>query len=146
MARKVRNYSFDIETNTLTVNNQFAENAYIPGKDEYNVFKQLREDFPGMTIIRKPDRKKASTGLTYDKMERYISLYSNADELLPIFETVKMIGSTQKNPYQYTKNWFMKQFPDFYEMPTFENGKLYVIPFPAPDTSNCKVVEVGKTG
>lgn len=146
MARKVRNYSFDIETNTLTVSNQFAENAYIPGKDEYNVFKQLREDFPGMTIIRKPDRKKASTGLTYDKMERYISLYSNADELLPIFETVKMIGSTQKNPYQYTKNWFMKQFPDFYEMPTFENGKLYVIPFPAPDTSNSKVVEVGKTG
>ena len=146
MARKTRNYSFDIGTNTLTVSNQFAENAYIPGTAEYKVFKQMRKDFPGMTIIRKPDRKKNSTGLTYEKMERYISLYSNANELLPIFKTVKAIASTQKNPYRYTKDWFMKQFPNFYEMPTFENGKLYVIPFPAPENSDEKVVELGKTG
>lgn len=146
MARKNNKYSFDIRTNTLTVSNQFAENAYIPNTAEYEIFKQLREDFPNMRIVRMPDRRKNGNGLTYDKMERYIGVYSNANELIPIFETVKKIASTQKNPYLYTKNWFMKQFPKFYDMPDFENGKLYVIPFPAPKANDTEENELDNAG
>lgn len=146
MARKARSYHFDIRTNTLTVSNQFAENAYIPDTEEYRIYKQLRKDFPKMCVVSMPERRKNGNGLTYEKMERYIGVYSNANELLPIFQTVKKIASTQKNPYLYTKNWFMKQFPDFYDLPTFENGKLYVIPFPAPNTDDTEENVLDKTG
>ena len=63
-------------------------------------------------------------GLTYTKMEKYIRLHENANDLLIAFSTIKEVGRTQNNAYNFVYNWFMTQFPDYGEMPEIKNGKL----------------------
>lgn len=67
-------------------------------------------------------------------MERYINLHENAAELLITFEAVKEIAAEQKNPYLFTKGWFMQQFPGYGKLPEINsNGKiLYVLPVDPP--------------
>ena len=78
-------------------------------------------DTPG---IHKPHNKLG------EKMEKYISLYENAEELLTLFNAVKAVGDSQNNKMKYVADWFMAQFPNYKEMPLFnKDGKiLYVAP------------------
>lgn len=71
-------------------------------------------------------------GLTCEHMERYINVHENAGELLDIFQKVKELAACQTNSYLYVKNWFVPQFPNYKETPSFKNGKLYVLPIELP--------------
>lgn len=83
---------------------------------------------------RSPSKANANRGLTYERMEGYINLHENAAELLIKFLAVKEIAAKQKNPYLFTKGWFMQQFPDYGKLPEINsNGKiLYVLPYDPP--------------
>lgn len=63
--------------------------------------------------------------MTYTKMENYIKLYENADELLERFSVVKEVAKIQKSKLGFVYNWFVTQFPNYDEMPEIRNGKLY---------------------
>ena len=63
--------------------------------------------------------------MTYTKMENYIKLYENADELLERFSVVKEVAKIQKSKLGFVYNWFITQFPNYDEMPEIRNGKLY---------------------
>lgn len=134
----MKNYTFDFASKTLTITKEFAENAIDPSSNEYSIMTRFQHDFPDMRIARKTHRspKKANPakGLTYAHMERYIKVYENAAELLEVFQKIKELAASQTNGYLYVKNWFITQFPNYKEIPTFKNGKLYVLPIPAPDT------------
>ena len=53
---------------------------------------RFRADFPSLTIIRKtrraPKKGRPTKNLTYANMEKYMSVFQNADELLAQFGKV----------------------------------------------------------
>lgn len=134
----MREYKINFTTNTITVSKSFALAASDPSKPEFETLSKLQAAYPGMRIVHKthrsPSKANAYKGLTYERMEGYINLHENAAELLVTFEAVKKIAAQQKNPYLFTKGWFMQQFPDYGKLPDISsNGKiLYVLPVDPP--------------
>ena len=124
--------------NTITISKSFADAASDPTSAECEKLSKLQAAYPGMRIVHKthrsPSKANANKGLTYERMEGYINLHENAAELLVTFEAVKKIAAQQKNPYLFTKGWFMQQFPDYGKLPDISsNGKiLYVLPVDPP--------------
>lgn len=127
-------YKINFTANTITISKSFALAASDPSKPEFETLSKLQAAYPGMRIVHKthrsPSKANVNKGLTYDRMERYINLHENAAELLVKFKTVKEIAAKQKNPYLFTKGWFMQQFSDYGKLPNIsDNGKiLYIRP------------------
>ena len=133
----MREYKINFTTNTITISKSFALAASDPSKPEFETLSKLQAAYPGMRIVHKthrsPSKANANKGLTYERMEGYINLHENAAELLVTFEAVKKIAAQQKNPYLFTKGWFMQQFPSYGKLPDISNGKiLYVLPVDPP--------------
>ena len=143
------NYRFDFNTQTLTITKEFAKKMMDPTSTEYQIYIQLRNDFPNFQMKeRTTNRKKPNPykGLTFAKMENYISLHENAEELLILFKAVKAAGNSQNNKTKYVADWFMSQFPNYKEMPVFnEKGKiLYITPKQPEEKKNNNVSEFAK--
>ncbi|MBD5162437.1 MAG: hypothetical protein HDT14_10585 [Oscillibacter sp.] len=134
----MKEYKINFTANTITISKSFADAASDPTSAECEKLSKLQAAYPGMRIVHKthrsPSKANVNKGLTYDRMEGYINLHENAAELLTTFKTVKEIAAKQKNPYQFTKGWFMQQFPDYGKLPNIsDNGKiLYVLPVDPP--------------
>ena len=81
-------YKIDFINNTLTMSKAFEAAASNPNSKEYKLLQQLRADFPGLTVARKTRRasKKAqpTKNLTYANMEKYMSVFENASDLLSL--------------------------------------------------------------
>ena len=125
--------------NTITISKRFALAASKPDTAEFEKLSKLQAAYPGMRIVHKthrsPSRANMNKGLTYDRMERYINLHENAAELLITFKAVKEIAAKQKNPYQFTRGWFVKQFPAYGTLPDIDSGgKILGVPV-VPATS-----------
>lgn len=124
-------YKIDFINNTLVMSKAFEAAASNPNSGEYKLLQQLRADFPGLTIARKTRRasKKAqpTKNLTYANMQKYMSVFENADELLAQFEAVKTCSQGQSNHYKYVKEWFVTQFPKYKELPDFSEKAPKVV-------------------
>ena len=134
ISKRELNYRVDFTKMTLTMTADFADNAYDPTTEEYKILTRLKKDFPNLRIVRKTHRSPKTTnpakGLTYERMEKYIRLHENADELLDLFQKVQSAG----RGYPYVKAWFVKQFPNYNDIPSFINGKLRIVePVEAPE-------------
>ena len=127
----MKNYKIDFEKQTLTITKDFAERAENINSEEYSILMKVRNDFPNMKVLnyshKAPKRANKNKGLTYTRMENYIRLFDNAEELLKMFELVKRASKIQKNSYLFVNQWFLATFPDFFEMPTVENGKMIAL-------------------
>ena len=123
-------YKLDLAANTITLTKAFEEAAANMESAEYRMLLQLRADIPNIQIVRKtrraPKTANPNRNLTYANMERYMSVFKNAAELREQFEIVKTMSKGQPNAYNYVKGWFVKQFPDYKELPDFSSGKLNV--------------------
>lgn len=127
----MKNYKIDFEKQTVIITKDFAERAENINSEEYNILMKVRKDFPNMKVLnyshRSPKKANKNKGLTYNRMETYIKLFDNAEELLKMFELVKRASLVQNNSYLFVKKWFLATFPDFLEMPNVENGKLIAL-------------------
>ena len=136
------NYRIDFTKMTLTMTADFALKAYDPTTEEYEILTRLQKDFPRLRVVRKthrsPKTANPAKGLTYERMEKYIRLFDNADELMDLFQKVK----SADRGYQFVKAWFVKQFPHYKEVPEFKNGKLYVVPVEAPKADETEAPEL----
>lgn len=124
-------YKVDFVNNTLTISKAFEEAASNPASQEYKLLQQIRADFPGLTIIRKtrraPKKARPTKNLTYANMEKYMSVFQNADELLAQFKVVKTCSLEQPSPYKFVRDWFETQFPKYKELPDFGTNAPKVI-------------------
>ena len=140
----MKNYKMNFATRTLTITKEFAAGAMIPNSDEAMLLEHFQKIMPDLKVkylTHKPSATpNRSKGLTYKKMENYINLYENSEELLERFRIVKALSKIQTNPYLYVFNWFVNQFPNYKEMPDFSNGKLYATLIDIPDTMNIKSI------
>ena len=60
-------------------------------------------------------------------MEQYMSVFQNAEELLPKFKVVIKECSQLPSPYTFVLDWFKAQFPKYKELPDFGNNAPKVI-------------------
>ena len=134
------NYKMDFITNTLTITKDFEKKAMNVNSVEYQTLKQLKADFPSLRIVKKsaPKRKSSLARPTYDKMVKFLSCQSNSAILLKEFAEVREYSKAQENPYQFVREWFFANFPNYQRIPKFdENGKLIV---PTNTTETRKVI------
>ena len=92
----MKGYKLNLSAKTLTITKGFEEAVAKGDTAEYRLYKKLMRDIPGLTIERKThERPKSYTtrtgevlthnknkGLTYEKMEAFISTLSNSEELM----------------------------------------------------------------
>lgn len=136
------NYKMDFTTNTLTITKDFERKAMNINSIEYQTLKQLKADFPALRIVKKsaPKRKGSLSRPTYDKMVKFLSCQANSSILLKEFAEVREYSKAQENPYQFVREWFFANFPNYQSIPKFdENGKLIA---PSATTETRKVISM----
>lgn len=126
-----KGYSLNLNTKTLTITKAFEEAVAKGNTPEYRIYKKLMRDIPGLTVERRthktPSQYRTRTGevvkghnknkgLTYDRMERFISALPNSKELMEQYDFVKDYAL---NPYSAVVGWFEAQFPKFRKNPLY---------------------------
>ena len=140
---KVKGYRIDFKTNTLFVNFKFDEASHKFGTAEYELVKAIRQDFPTIkTIVQKgrnPKKAHCRKRLTYANMAKHMEAYENSDELLTVFERVKMLSKPLASPYAYVADWFEAQFKDYKNVnESAKNNVVPLISIPNPKDYNQK--------
>lgn len=128
----MKEYKMNFATKTLTITKAFAEDALIANSEASKIIANCHALCPNLRIAyrtHKPSKKSnPAKGMTYDRMERYISAFADGAEALAEFEKVKEFSLSQSNRYKYVHDWFVKRFPNYKELPTIINGKAYLNP------------------
>ena len=128
----MKEYKMNFATKTLTITKAFAEEALIAGSEASKIIANCYALCPNLRIAyrtHKPSKtSNPAKGMTYDRMERYISAFVDGAEALAEFGIVKEISLSQSNSYKYVYEWFVNRFPNYKELPTFVNGKAYLNP------------------
>lgn len=131
----MKNYKIDFTTATLTITKDFEEKLMNPLSEERRIFTEMRELFPNLRLVRRTHKSasNSSKGLTYARMEKYISCFEDGAPYLLEFVKVKDYSKSKKDSYGEVKKWFLETFPDYYEgTPNIIDGKMYI----NPPTSN----------
>lgn len=85
------------------------------GSREYREVQEARADYPNYTVVTKksPKRNDPLKGITYEKMEQYISTHDD-EEGTNMKEFRKLTGrskdSIEKVSYSKVKSWFSKTY------------------------------------
>lgn len=120
-------YAIDFTTNTVTVTKKFLEAASMIGTTEFNTMMQLHQ--MNLTIVTKAPAKKKSK-LTYDKMQKYISLLDEAEKYQTEFDVVLNESRAYDASYAYVLKWFRKTFPNYGKQPE-RDANLKIVNTPA---------------
>lgn len=124
----MNSYTYDITTNTLTVSASFLRKAGILNSVEYNIVKQIRADYPDVTIVKAPAKKSKVQRLTLPQMVEYINLWDqqNGTKFKAKYDLVKQMSKIQANPYKYVKTWFEANFPNWQQQVTIDDaGRIH---------------------
>ena len=124
----VTGYSFDPITNVVTCSESFLKKASRLNSPEYNVLKQFRTEIPGLKI-EKSEKKSGNRPLniTFAKMEEYIKNCRDGETRLEAFRKVKSLSKIQSSPYQYVRTWFLDNYANYSEQPTFDADGFVVV-------------------
>lgn len=123
-------YKMNFATKTLTITKAFAALAMRPNTAEANLLAQMTTLIPDLKISYRTHSGAPHPyrGLTNKRMETYIKEHENADELMVAFKAVKKIAEAQANPHNFVCKWFLRQFPDYREIPKIDkDGKIVAI-------------------
>jgi len=124
----VTGYSFDPITNVVTCSESFLKKASRLNSPEYNVLKQFRAEIPGLKI-EKGEKKNGNRPLniTFAKMEEYIKNCRDGETRLEAFQKVKSLSKIQSSPYQYVRTWFLDNYANYSEQPTFDADGFVIV-------------------
>ena len=124
----VTGYSFDPITNVLTCSESFLKKASRLNSPEYLVLKQFRAEIPGLKI-EKGEKKSGNRPLniTFAKMEAYIKNCRDGETRLEAFKKVKSLSKIQSSPYQYVRTWFLDNYANYSEQPTFDADGFVIV-------------------
>ena len=140
------NYKMDFTTNTLTITKDFEKKAMDINSVEYRTLKQLKADFPSLRIVKKsaPKRKSSLARPTYDKMVKFLSCQANSAILLKEFAEVREYSKAQENPYQFVREWFFANFPNYQSIPKFDEAGKLIAPSATAETTKIITMEEQK--
>ena len=127
-------FTFDAVSRTLTITAKFAYMMNDPESDESQLVAKFQTNFPDLRIAKRthktPTRYNTKSGetythnqfkdLTYDRMEKFISVLPQSKTYLAEYEVVKAFACAAKhNGYPVVRKWFVEQFPHFRKDPLF---------------------------
>ena len=94
----------------IVVTKSFYRKAQIPMTVEYEKLVQLQRDLPDciIRIATPPRRDNKRLYPTYDEMTQFIRL--NGDDETEFCKALHT-ASSFKNPYNYVRQWFFKNYP-----------------------------------
>ena len=108
-----RNYKIDFNQQVIYFDYKFARLAQVYKSKEYNLYHDLRNDFPTFKVSVQSHRKPSKTArprLTYKAMIAYMNSYNEAEKLLEEFEAVK---AKYNGKYSCVRSWFEDRFPNY---------------------------------
>ena len=144
MKKRNSDIKFDWNNNTITFNLKFAKAATNPTSDEFGIVRELKEQYPNFRFVTKSARTKKKArpdkGLTFKKMESYIKTYKNSEELLLIFDIVKIRGKNTPSSKKFVTDWFLAQFPNYKDATTVAPNTI-ALPIPVPKETDYKLKE-----
>ena len=117
-------YTYDSINNTLTVTAAFLKKAGVLNSPEYRTIKQIRADYPNVTIVKAESSKKnVKHHIKMAQMVQFITKWDelNSTKYLDQYETVKALSKIQASPYKYVELWFIKTFPNHENQIIFNN-------------------------
>ena len=117
-----KNYSIDWTKRVVTMTKKFADEANEYGSPAYRIVNGFRKD--GFQLaVKKPEKRKACpTRLTFRQMETYLSCLTNADEHIAGLHAMMEIAKAQNNQYEHVRKWFLKNYPNFREIPKLNSN------------------------
>lgn len=118
-------YKINFASKTITVTKAFIKQAETYDSEAYNTLMILKAELPDMRIVApKTNRKgRKRDNLTYANMITFIKCQNNAEILLKEFDKVKELASGQGgNAYQNVKRWFLATFPNYKDIPVFDEA------------------------
>ena len=102
--------------------------------DEYKTYCSVTTQFPQFEVLgrthKSPNKPNRNKNLTYKNMERYIKANDNSAECLEAFQKVKEAAATQPSCYQFVREWFVKQYPEYREVTQYICDRHKVISLP----------------
>ena len=123
-----KNYKIDWKTNTFTMTKKFAAEANDYGSEAYNILMDVRGKGFHIAVRQPAKRKACPTRITFKQMEIILSGMNYADERLEQLHAVISEGKGQKNQYEYVRRWFLRNYPNFNEVPTLDTNCRIVAP------------------
>ncbi len=133
-----KGYDVDWNRNTITMTKSFAAKASQIGTNEYEQLMNARAN--GFHVVEKwyKPRKACPTRLTYKKMHNYIATRSDAATKLVDFKKIREESKAYHNPYEYVRQWFIKEFPEHVKsLEAHAAKKDNILQFPAsPNTKD----------
>ena len=98
--------------------------------EEYKTYCKVTTQFPQFEILgrthKSPNKPNKNKNLTYKNMERYIKANDNHPERLAIFQKVKEVSAIQSSGYQFVRDWFVNQYPDYKDITKYICKKYQV--------------------
>ena len=123
-----KNYKIDWKTNTFTMTKKFAAEANEYESAAYNILMDVRSKGFHIVVRQPAERKACPTRITFKQMETILSCMDYADERLEQLHAVMDAGKGQKNQYEYVRRWFLRNYPNFNEIPTLDTNCRIVAP------------------
>ncbi len=125
---KTQDYRIDWTKRVVTMTKQFAIKANEYDSTEYNIVKGFRMD--GFKIeVRKTEKRKACpTRVTFKQMEQLLSCMTDPDERLAELHAIMEVAKAQKNQYEYVRQWFLLNYPNFREYQAMDANYRIVAP------------------
>lgn len=120
-----KGYKINFLSGTIEVTKAFMKEAEAYNSTAYNTLMILKADLPNMRIVAQGQSQKAKKrdNLTYNNMLNFINCQDNAQVLLKEFVQVKELASGQGgSAYQNVKRWFLHTFPNYKEIPSFDEA------------------------
>ena len=109
-----RNYRFDLMNNTIVFSRKFEAQLNSGDTASRITYLKLQRDFPNMRFNITPKvKRKSKTQITYKAMRKHIADYQNGLVLTTKFEQVCEVAKGKPSPYNFVRDWFMKNFPDY---------------------------------
>lgn len=117
---------------TIIMDRTFAKFAANTMSDEYAHLQQVRNDYPGYTVIQKKikrnENKKTYCGLTYTYMEDYIMTHGTAEKRkanMSKYNEMRLIAECHSKNFRYPiiKSWFLNEYPEIADFGIYEPVK-----------------------
>lgn len=118
-------YKIDFASGTIFVTKAFMKEAETYNSNAYNIIMTLKLDLPNMRVVVQERNRKSRKrdNLTYANMLRFINCQNNAEVLIKEFVKVRDLASGQGgNAYQNVKRWFLQTFPNYKDIPSFDEA------------------------
>lgn len=125
-----RQYEINHINNTVTVTKSFMDAASQLDKDEFKLVQRFKEMGLTIHIKQRAPRKSPKTAkeirITYDMMTKYIACLEDSEEMQKLFDATRQLSKSKPNPYRYMVKWFTEEFPQYGQLPEYDDNNRVV--------------------